>query len=272
MYAQPITDQAGTQPGTSTQQNLTHNSMIPSDGADTSTNQAAATSDEDLTYRERLKNAKSYYDKEITQTRNQVKELQTQLSNAQNPPQSPEELTALKAANPEMFRALEAMVNNNNNSNTEARVEELMSELAKTRQEKAVGEVVSKHKDFYDVVKSDDWNEWKVKQPQGIQDMITGNADNSDAMIRALDLYKFDKGTTPLQAQTNTSQTVDTSAADAVTGAQSTDVNTSGQSNKRIWTRSEIARMSIQEYEAFESDILLAQTENRIQDDTSRPW
>ena len=276
-YATPGVSQAGTQQSdTSTNQNLVPNQMIPSDGAATSTDMAPATSGQStLTDRERQAITKKYYDEEITAERKLTASLKQQLAAAKNPPQSAAELDALKASNPDMFKAFEAMVNNNNNSNTEARVEELMSELAKSRQEKAVGEVVNKHSDFYDIVKSDDWASWKNTQPQGIQDMITGNADNSVAMIRAIDLYKFDKGTKPLQAQTssnNNQQVMNSSAADAVVGAQSTNVDSTGQSNKKIWTRSEIAKMTIQQYETFEQDILLAQRENRIKDDTSRQY
>jgi len=270
LHMQSQVNQAGANAsGDTTLQGLAPNmTMNPNDGPATSS-LPEPTTPEEKSYRERYANSKAYYDKTITDTRAELAVAQAALANAQNPPQTAEELEALRARNPDMFKAFESMVSSNQGM-TETRVRELETQLAKTRQEKAVGDVVKKHEDFYQIMSSNEWTEWKNRQPHNIQEMINGNTDDSISMIRALDLYKFDKGvasSSSMHTQNQQYANNNSSAADAVTGTQSTGVDSGGTSNKRVWTRSEIAKMSIQEYETFAEDILLAQTEGRIRDD-----
>lgn len=249
-------EQASTQPQSTSNitQESTNLQTAPSDGTATP-NLGTPTTPEELSYQQRFVKAKQYYDQQITDTRAQVASLEAKLANA-------------PAAT-----ADEAIATNDtaHRETMNARVLELESQLATSRQEKAVGDVVKKHSDFYDIVSSQDWDTWKDTQPANIQAMITGNTDDSVSMIRALDLYKFDKNIagSSQQSQTTTkaTQTIQPSAADSVSTGQSTTVNVDGSSNGRIWTRSEISRMSGEEYKVFQEDILLAQTQGRIRDD-----
>ena len=194
--------------------------------------------------------------------------MEKQLQESANPPQTAEELEVLRSKNPDMFAAFESMVGNTKGV-TEARVKELETQLASTRQEKAVGEVVKSHGDFYDIVSSGEWNTWKQKQPSNIQLMIEGNTDDSASMIRAIDLYKFDTGagnnSQSLQQNSGMANNYN-SAADSVTTGQATSVDTAGTTGTRIWTDAEIGKMSLSEYENNYEAIQSAIAEGRVRD------
>lgn len=248
-----------------------HNQQLPYGGVDTSV-EAVATSEEEKTYRKRFIDLKQYYDKTVGEQRQQISALEVTASNAA--PQTQEELEAFKNKNPEMFATMESMLNNNNNGMTESRVAELETMLAKSRQETAMKDIQSKHSDFYEVVADPSWQAWVDKQPESVVSMVRGNTDNAQSFIRALDLYKFDKGgaanNTASTSNNTYNQPYQSSAADAVTNLGGVDGSTVGETSKRIWTRSEINKLSIAEYEMFKEDILVARNEGRIQDNLKK--
>ena len=241
-------------------------SANPDDGLATLTDDLPATTEEEQTYRKRFTDLKSHYDKTTHEQRLRIAALERQVSEEGNlAPQTEAELEEFRQKNPDMFATMEALLNQKNSSMSEEQVTELREEIASIRQEKAVAVIQSKHADFYDVVSSSSWTSWLAEQPEHIQNMVKGNTDYAASFTRAIDLYKFDKGvvsTAPSKSNSNNTTTQQApSAADAISTRGTGEVS---DSNKRIWTTTEIDKMSLNEYEIFQEDLALAQKEGRI--------
>ena len=243
-----------------------------SDAADrtTQSNSNTATSDgEDQTYKERWVNLKRYHDTSIHEARQKIRELEEKLSatssNSNTPPASEEELEEYLKDNPEMARAMEAMLSRKYGSIDPSRITALEEELAQSRQAAAIERIKQSHPDYVDIVASKKFQNWLEEQTASIQRMVKENGDDATAFIRALDLYKLDAGITSANSGTSTQKKSksDASAADAVMtkGASKADV---GEIQGRIWTREEISQLTPQEFEMFEQDIDQAWREGRV--------
>jgi len=240
----------------------------PDDGLATLTDDLPATTEEEQTYRKRYTDLKSHYDKATHEQRLRIAALERQVSEEGNlAPQTEAELEEFRQKNPDMFATMEALLNKNKTSLSEAQVLELQEEIASIRQEKAVAVIQSKHSDFYDVVSSSAWTDWLDKQPTHIQSMVKGNTDDAASFTRAIDLYKFDNGVVSTGATPSVSNSNNTTTQQAPSAADAISTRGTGEvsdSNKRIWTTTEIDKMSLAEYELFQEDLAIAQAEGRI--------
>jgi len=234
------------------------------DLANQDTQNPAATSEEDLTYKKRWADLKAHYDRTVTAERNRIKELEDKLKafSENTPPKTPEELEAFKASNPEAFNAMQAMLTNNTDSE---RLKQLEEQLLEARQEKAIAKIKESHPDFIDIISSKDWNTWLEDQPESVKGMIDGNVDDAASFIKAINLFKVEtnyKSTAKKSSTPSAKKSMNSSAADAVNvSASGVDV---GDTNKRIWTVAEIENMSMDVYEQYADEISKARREGRV--------
>ena len=117
-----------------------------------------------------------------------------------------------------------------------------------------------RHPDFEDIRGDDKFHEWAQEQPEAIQGWIYENPDNVTLAIKAIDLYKMESGiTTKSKAKTKQSQPK-SSAADFV----STKTTAVDAREPKIWTEREIAALSMNQFDKYESEIDEAILEGRV--------
>jgi hypothetical protein len=128
-------------------------------------------------------------------------------------------------------------------------------------QQQAEQRLYERHPDFDDVRNSDDFHEWAKEQPESIQQWIYNNANDADLAIRAIDLFKKDKGIDlPKQESKSSSRKTKQSAADMV----STKTTAVEPQQDKVWSEREIAAMSMAEFDKYESQISEAMQQGRI--------
>ena len=118
------------------------------------------------------------------------------------------------------------------------------------------------HPDYDDIRGSDDFHKWAEDQPDQIQDWIYRNPDNVSLASKAIDLYKMESGikqSSPKRRSNQVQQSPE-SAADMV----STKTTNVEPKSPKIWTETEIAKMSLDQFDRLEDEIRLAQEEGRI--------
>ena len=120
----------------------------------------------------------------------------------------------------------------------------------------------SKHPDFDELRASDEFHVWAEAQPQQIQDWIYNNPDNVTLAIKAIDLYKLENGVSSKPSKRKTSKSQSTGSAADMVSTKTTQVDSK---EPKIWTRREIAALSMDDYDKFEQEIDLAVREGRVQ-------
>ena len=224
---------------------------------------------DDSKYKKRYDDLKRHYDQKVNTFKQERQELEAQLASYQptyTPPKTPEELEAFKEQNPDLFDVVETV----SHQRSEEKFEELQKKLATyeerekaaTRQEN-LETLKAKHPDVDDIVGSDTFKEWADEQPKEVYRWVYENPDNVQLAIKALDLYKLEKGISTTNAQKrkpSKSQNPDSKAADLVS-TRTTQINTK---EPKVWSQREISKLSMAEYDKYESEIDQAVMEGRI--------
>ena len=177
------------------------------------------------------------------------------------PPKTDDELKSFKEKYPDVYDVVETISQKQASRQVESLQEEVKS-LRKREEDlvvqSAYGELVNAHPDFTELKDSQEFIDWLNTQPSSISDGVTKNSKDSKWAIRVVDLYKADNGVSKSKPNFNTS------AAQSVTRTKAKSVNTSGNSDKRIWKQSEIQKMNSRTYEKFEKEIDIAFREGRV--------
>ena len=216
-------------------------------------------------YKKRYDDLKRHYDSKLNEFKSREQELieeATKNRTEYKAPKSAEELEEFKNQYPDVYEVVETVAHLQ--SETKAKVlEERLSKLQEREQQlvrqDAEKRLMAKHPDFEDIKNSDDFHGWAKEQPKSIQDWIYNNADDADLASRALDLFKKDFGIEPTKVKSSSKKTRQ-SAADMV----STKTTSVEPKQKKVWSEKEIAAMSIDEFDRYESEISEAMQEGRI--------
>jgi len=201
---------------------------------------------------------------QMNQKDQQLLEMQSQLEAATKAqikfPKSEDEISEWAAKYPQVYdivtsiagkKAQDAMLEGEKKY---AHLAELETKLSKKEAEQ---ELMKAHPDFGEIRQSAEFHDWVALQPLNIQDSLYKNNTDARSAARSLDLYKADmrksKKSTP-------------SAAKAVPRGGSAAAPTNG---KQTFSESQIERMSIDEYEALESQIDDARRTGNFQYDVS---
>lgn len=220
-----------------------------------------ATSDEE-TYEKRWKDLKKHYDTEVSKLRGTIKELQDSTTPSFVPPKTAEDLEAFRKSNPEFYDVMLSVAHQQTSQSGE-QVAEMRRKMDELEQEKAFVQIEKAHGDYKEVVKNPEFSKWLEVQDSTIQSWVKDNHNNANAFIRALDLFKLDAGITKQTPKRKSAETsLDTSAAqDVSVSGGSVQV---GETNKRIWSRAEIDRMTPENFEKNEEEIMAAMMEGRV--------
>ena len=219
-------------------------------------------------YKKRYDDLKRRYDQKLGEFKQKESVFQTQLQATQpkyEVPKSQEELQQFRDTNPDLYDTVESVAHNiaSEQLNT---LQPRLSAIEAREQQLAIREAEesmrNNHSDYDEIKGSDDFHAWASEQPKQIQDWVYHNPDNVALASKAIDLYKMEsgKGQNSPKRRSNSRQQSTQSAADMV----STKTTNVEPQQKRIWTETEISKMSLDQFDKHEEDIRLAIDEGRI--------
>ena len=223
---------------------------------------------EEVDFKKRYDDLKKHYDQKLDTWKTEKSELENAIKNsvAQHTdvpmPKTPEELEEFKQSYPDVYAVVQTVAH----QQAEEQSKDLHKELETIRErektlvvQKAYEELLRKHPDFDGIKKDEKFLKWLETQPASLSDGIYKN--NTDALwaSRVIDLYKVDSG---LGKKSLTKAR--SSAASAITPAQSREVRVDSNAGKRIWKTSEIQNLKSWEFEELEKEIDAARAEGRI--------
>jgi len=133
-------------------------------------------------------------------------------------------------------------------SRAESRFEELDAKEAEISRVSAENEIREAHSDFDKLKESDDFHDWVDAQPKWVQDALYENSNDSNSVIRIIDLYKIDNNLTKSDYSAKRK-----AAASAIKKGKKNQVIANDL--KGSFMESEIEKMSASEYEKQEKEI-----------------
>ena len=217
-------------------------------------------------YKKRYDDLKKHYDSKIADFKQKEQELTAaaiERQPAYAPPKSTEELNEFREQYPDLYETVETVAHQQSEQQMQA-MQQKMSVLEQReiniQRREAEETLKSRHPDFEDIRGDDNFHNWAQEQPEAIQSWIYENPDNVSLAIKAIDLYKMETGiTTKPKAKGRKSQPK-SSAADFVS-TKTTNVDTK---EPRIWSEREIAALSMNQFDKYESEIDDAILEGRV--------
>ena len=218
-------------------------------------------------YKKRYDDLKRYYDRKLGEWTSKENDLKTQLRDNRpkyQPPKSKEELEAFKTEYPDIYGVVETvshLQSENQMQTLQEEVESLKKRNEALAQREAQLELGRLHPDFNDIKESDDFHSWADSQPMEIKSWIYENNSDGKLAARAIDLYKKDRGLGS-DKKTETKTTTQNQGADLL--VKTREQVQVPQSNEVVFNRSDISKMSDEEFMQYEKDIVKAQREGRI--------
>ena len=217
-------------------------------------------------YKKRYDDLKKHYDSKLNEFKSREQELLEEVTRNKTEytaPKTEEELEQFKTEYPDVYEVVETVAHMQSESKAKV-LEERLQKLQEREQEilriEAEKRLTDRHPDFDDIRNSDDFHSWAQEQPKSIQDWIYKNADDADLASRALDLFKKDFGIDVPEKEKSNSKQTKKSAADMV----STKTTTVEPKQEKIWSETEIAAMSMDEFDRHEAEISEAMIQGRI--------
>lgn len=181
-------------------------------------------------------------------------------------PKSKEDIEAWAKKYPDVAGIVEAIAEQKATekaSSLDERIKEIEEMRSQARREKAEAELAGFHPDFGEIRKDDAFHKWAEAQPKWVQDALYENMDDAKSVARVIDLYKVDAGIT-----TKKKPTADKGAASSVK-SRNTSKPEADQASKYL-SESQVAKMSMREYEANAERILEAQRSGKFIYDLSK--
>lgn len=248
-------------------ESLFYSEDVPEEATQTA-NSSAPQKQKGTNYKKRYDDLKKHYDERIAEFKQKEQELLAQAQSAQpsyQPPKSEEELEQFRTEYPDLYETVESVAHLRSQKEVQALQQKMQAieerELMIARRE-AETKLRERHPDFEDIRGDDEFHEWAKGQPEEIQNWIYNNPDNVSLASRAIDFYKMEMGLSiNNQPKTQSSrQKSNRNAADMVS-TKTTNVDTK---QPKIWTRREIAALSINDYDRYEEEIDQAVMEGRV--------
>ena len=230
---------------------------------------APSSEDEPSTnYKKRYDDLKKHYDQKLSEFKRTEQELREQAKEAEpqyQAPKSQEDLDRFRTEYPDLYDTVETVAHMRSQQEVEALrsklsvIEQREAEIAAREAESALQE---RHPDFDEIRGDDSFHEWAQEQPNQIQDWIYNNPNDVTLAVKALDLYKLEtgKGQGSRKRRSGNRQPQGGSAADMV----STKTTNVDAKEAKVWTESEIAKMSLDQFDRHEEEIKIAMEEGRV--------
>ena len=228
-------------------------------------------SPEEKNFKKRYGDLRRHSQKKEEEFNAKIEALEAQLNKAAKQelvlPKTDEELEAFTKEHPDVASIIETIADKKSKKAAKD-LEERMAELEELRvnahKEKAEAELVKMHPDFIEIRQDDSFHTWAEAQPKWVQDALYENIDDAKSVARVIDLYKIDKGITNKKKATPSEKAAASSVKTKSAAAPEPD-----ESANHV-RESEVAAMSIKEYEKRQEEILDAQRNGRFIYDLSR--
>ena len=230
----------------------------------------AGLSAEEKTFKQRYGDLRRHMQEKEKEVAAKLEKLEKQLEAATKNelvlPKSNEEIEAWAKKYPDVAGIVEAIASKKADekaASLDMRLKEIEELRITAKREKAEAELAALHPDFSEIRKDDAFHEWARKQPKVYQDALYENSEDARSVARVIDMYKADmgittKGTNPDKAAASSVKTK---------GRKSIDPQDSSQ----YLRESQVAKMSMKEYEKRQEEILNAQRSGKfIYDVTKR--
>ena len=226
---------------------------------------------EEKNFKKRYGDLRRHSQKKEEEFNAKIAALEAQLSKAAKQelvlPKTDEELEAWSKEYPDVAAIIETIADKKSKSAAKD-IEDRMAELEELRlnaqKEKAEAELVKIHPDFIEIRQDDMFHSWAKDQPKWVQDALYENVDDAKSVARVIDLYKIDKGITNKKKAKPEEKAAASSVKTKSAAAPEPD-EAAGYIRE-----SEVAAMSIKEYEKRQEEILDAQRNKRFIYDVSR--
>ena len=226
---------------------------------------------EEKTFKQRYGDIRRHMQDKEKEFADKIAKLEKQLDAATKNelvlPKSEEEIEAWAKKYPDVAGIIEAIASKEADkkaSGLDARLAEIEELRSTARREKAEAELAHMHPDFNSIREDDAFHDWASEQPKWVQDALYENTDDAKSVARVIDLYKADKGIT-----TKKSNVADKEAASSIKSKRSAPPEADDSST--YIRESQVAKMSIKEYEKRQEEILNAQRSGKfIYDVTKR--
>jgi hypothetical protein len=226
---------------------------------------------EEKSFKKRYGDLRRHMQEKEKETAAKLEKLEKQLEAATKNelvlPKSEDEVEAWAKKYPDVAGIVEAIAEKKANeraSDLDGRLKEIEELRITAKREKAEAELAALHPDFGEIRADDAFHEWAKTQPKVVQDALYENTEDAKSVARVIDLYKSDKGIT---SKKDTSS--DKAAASSVKTKGKTTIDP--QDSSQYLRESDVAKMSIKEYEKRQEEILNAQRSGKfIYDVTKR--
>ena len=271
-----ITDEESTEDKPSSEEPEAEPVQAESDTKQEEKPEAKAQEEDDLgaeekNFKKRYGDLRRHSQKKEEEFNAKIEALEAKLTKAANQelvlPKSDEELEAWAKEYPDVAGIIESIADKKAKASANA-LEERMAEFEELKvnaqREKAEAELVKMHPDFIEIRQDDTFHNWAKEQPKWVQDALYENVDDAKSVARVIDLYKIDKGITNKKKASPSEKAAASSVKTKSAAAPEPD-EAAGQIRE-----SEVAAMSIKEYEKRQEEILDAQRSGNFIYDVSR--
>lgn len=271
-----ITDEESTEDKPSSEEPKAEPVQAESDTKQEEKPEAKAQEDDDLgaeekNFKKRYGDLRRHSQKKEEEFNAKIEALEAQLNKAAKQelvlPKTDEELEAWAKEYPDVAGIIESIADKKAKASATA-LEERMAEFEELKvdaqREKAEAELVKMHPDFIEIRQDDTFHNWAKEQPKWVQDALYENVDDAKSVARVIDLYKVDKGISNKKKATPSEKAAASSVKTKSNAAPEPD-----EAANHI-RESEVAAMSIKEYEKRQEEILDAQRNGRFIYDMSR--
>ena len=188
------------------------------------------------------------------------KQLEAATKNELVLPKSEDEVEAWAKQYPDVAGIVEAIADKKAQeraADLDGRIKEIEELRTTAKREKAEAELAALHPDFSTIREDDAFHTWAENQPKWIQNALYENTDDAQSVARVIDLYKTDKGITAKKASS-----ADKDAASSVKSKRTAAPDPKDSSQ---WLKeSDVAKMSIKEYEKRADEIMEAQRSGKF--------
>jgi len=220
---------------------------------------------EEKTFKQRYSDIRRHMQDKEQEWKVKFEKLQSQLEKATKNelvlPKTEKDIEAWAKKYPDVAGIVEAIADRKAEeraSDIDKRLKEIEELRIDAKRQRAEAELLQLHPDFEDIRNDDAFHEWAESQPKVYQDALYENAEDVQSVARVIDMYKLDKGI----KSTSKSTSSDKGAASSVRTKRSTQIQEDDAST--YLSESQVAKMSIKEYEKRQKEILDAQRSGKF--------
>jgi hypothetical protein len=225
---------------------------------------------EEKTFKTRYGDLRRHVNDKEQEWKLKFEKLESQLSSAAKNelvlPKSDQDIETWAKKYPDVAGIVEAIADkkaSERSADLDGRLKEIEELRVTAKREKAEAELAALHPDFSTIRKDDAFHNWAEDQPKWVQDALYENVEDAKSVARVIDLYKVDNNIT-----TKKTANSDKDAAASVTTKRTTSPNHEESSN--YLRESQVAKMSMKEYEKRAEDIFEAQRQGKFIYDMSK--